>query len=180
MMRTFRNHLARFRGTDEGEGGNATIEFCLLFPLFIGIFASTFEAGLLNTRHAMLERATDLAVRELRLGFDTTPTYEELRASICNYAGVIPDCDTALHIELEAISTEDWAMRTGQVQCIDRDEEITPAVTFNPGSLNELMLVTVCAVFSPMVPTTGLGLKLPKVNSTDYALIAMSAFVNEP
>ena len=42
------------------------------------------------------------------------------------------------------------------------------------------MLVTVCAVFSPMVPTTGLGLKLPKVNSTDYALIAMSAFVNEP
>ena len=162
------------------EDGTATVEFVILFPVFIGIFASAFEAGLLSTRHAMLIRATDLAVRDLRLGVDNTPTHEELKNSICNYAGVIPECDQALHLELEPVSKDNWAFRTGQVQCIDRDDDITPVVNVDPGADNELMLITVCAVFEPMVPTTGLGLKLPKVNASDYALIAMSAFVNEP
>ncbi|WP_172293574.1 TadE/TadG family type IV pilus assembly protein [Pseudoruegeria sp. HB172150] len=169
--------LARLR---RDESGSTTIEFCILFPVFIAIFGSSFEAGLLNTRHAMLERATDLAVRELRLGEDPTPTFEELRANICNYAAIIPDCDEALHVELETISTDTWQFRTGDVQCVDREEEITPAVQFNAGTINELMLVTVCAVFETMIPTTGLGLKLPKVSGNDYALIAKSAFVNEP
>lgn len=169
--------LRRFR---KQEDGNATIEFVILFPLFIGIVASTFEAGILNTRHAMLERAVDLAVRELRLGLDATPTHDELRATICNYAGVIQDCNEALHIELERVSTTTWNFRTGDIQCVDRDEEISPVVNFNGGTLNDLMLITVCAAVSPMVPTTGLGLHLPRINSSDYALIAMSAFVNEP
>jgi len=44
-----------------------------------------------------------------------------------------------------------------------------------------MMLITACAVFKPMVPTTGLGLKLPRVNGgDDYAVVSMSAFVNEP
>ncbi len=177
MIRRLKSVVSRFR---RDEKGALTIEFCLLFPLFIGIFGSTFEAGLMNTRHALLERAVDLAVRDLRLGVDATPTHEELVASICNFAAVIPDCDTALHIELEPVSTTTWQFRTGQVQCIDRDEEISPVINFNGGIQNELMLITACAVFRPMFPTTGLGLAMPKVNATDYALVAMSAFVNEP
>lgn len=173
FLRSLRDRFAR-------EDGNATIEFVILFPLFIGVFASSFEAGLLSTRHALLDRGVDLAVRDLRLGVDPSPTFEELKASICNYSGVIPDCDTALNLELEQIDKSDWQFRTGQVQCIDRDEEITPVVNFTPGAQHEMMLITVCAVIQPMVPVTGLGLKLPKVNTTDYALIVMSAFVNEP
>jgi len=169
--------LRRFR---RSETGNATIEFCILFPLFIGVFASTFEAGLLNTRHAMLERALDMAVRELRLGIDKTPTHGELISTVCNYAGVIPDCNEALHIELEPISTATWDVREGAVQCIDRENQITPVVNFAGGGINEMMLVTACAVFRPMVPTTGLGLALPKIGGNEYALIAMSTFVNEP
>ncbi|MEM6322878.1 MAG: TadE/TadG family type IV pilus assembly protein [Pseudomonadota bacterium] len=177
MIYRVTQYLRRFR---KREDGSATIEFVLLFPLFIGIVASTFEAGILNTRHAMLERAVDLAVRDLRLGIDPTPTFEELRSSICNYAGVIPECDKALHVELERVSPDNFNFRTGQVQCVDRDEDIEPVLNFQPGALNDLMLITVCAAVSPMVPTTGLGLALPKINSTDYALIAMSAFVTEP
>ncbi|MDJ0827254.1 MAG: pilus assembly protein [Rhodobacter sp.] len=176
MIRILRDLAARLSRDD----GNATIEFVILFPLFIGVFASAFEAGLMSTRHAMLDRATDLAVRDLRLGIDPTPTHAELKSAVCNYAGVIPNCDEALHIELEAVSKETWYFRTGQVQCIDRDEGIEPVVNFTPGIDNEMMLITVCAVIEPMVPITGLGLKLPKVNESDYALITMSAFVNEP
>ena len=176
-MRRILTHIRERFGR---EDGSATIEFVLLFPLFLGIFASAYEAGLLSTRQAMLIRATDLAVRDLRLGVDSTPTHEELKNSICNYAGVIPNCDEALHVELEPVSTTTWSFRTGQVQCVDRDEDITPVVNVDEGGDNEVMLITVCAVIEPMIPVTGLGLKLPKVNESDYAIIAMSAFVNEP
>lgn len=177
MIGRFANRLKQFWRREDGV---SSIEFVILFPIYISVFGSAFEAGLLNTRYAMLERAVDLAVRDLRLGVDPTPTHAELVSSICNYAGVIPDCDNALHVELENISTTDWTFRTGAVQCVDRDENIKPVVNFTGGGLNALMLVTVCAAIEPMVPISALGMKLPKINSTDYALVAMSAFVNEP
>ncbi len=177
LLQTLRRRLARRLGR---EDGGATIEFCVLFPLFIFVFGSGLEAGLMNSRHAMLERAVDLAVRDLRLGRDPTPTYGELKSAICNYAGVIPECDKSLHLELEKISTADWSFRTGKVQCIDREQEITPKVSFTGGGFNDMMLVTVCAVFRPIFPNSGLGRSLPRVGKDDYALIATSAFVNEP
>jgi hypothetical protein len=176
MMQRLRHLLARLRRND----GNATIEFVILFPLFIGMFGSAFEAGLMTMRHVMLERATDEVIRNLRLGRGGTPTHDTLKSDICNIAGIIPDCDTTLHIELERIPAGTWNYRTGQVQCIDRDEEIEPAVNFVTGGSNDLMLVTVCAVVRPMVPMTGFALYLPRVNTSDYALVTMSAFVNEP
>ncbi len=169
--------LRRFLGR---EDGNATIEFALLFPVFFGLFASSFEAAYVTMRQVMLERATDIVVRNVRLGIGGTPTFASLKADICNTAGIIPDCMDSLHIELERVG-DDWTMRTGQVQCVDRDEEIVPDISFTQGDDNDLMLMTVCAVFEPMVPTTGLGLKLPKVNDgTYYALVAITAFANEP
>lgn len=162
------------------EDGNATIEFVILFPVFISVFGSAFEAGLLTTRQVMLERATEIAVREVRLGSDAVETSDDLKRYICNLAGVIPDCMDALLIELSPVSTETWNMRTGATACIDRDEDIVPVVEYTQGGSNELMLVRACAVVTPFSPMTGLGLKLPKVNASDYGLIATSAFVNEP
>ena len=173
--------INRLRGLCRAENGSSTIEFVILFPFFILIFTSAFEASILTTRQVMLDRGVDLAVRELRLGIGDTPTHDQLKAKICNYAGLIPNCDNSLHIELEKVSTDDFAMRTGQVQCVDRDQDIVPAQSFTPGTKNDLMLVTVCAVFRPLNPTSGLGLKLPKVNGGSYyGLVSMSAFVNEP
>ncbi|MDJ0627548.1 MAG: TadE/TadG family type IV pilus assembly protein [Rhodobacter sp.] len=162
------------------EDGNATIEFVVLFPVFIAIFGSAFEAGLFSTRQALLERATDVAVRDLRLGDPGVANFDDLKARICNVAGVIPDCMGAVHIELAPVSTETWDMRLGATACIDRDEDITPVVSFTQGGSNELMLVRVCAVVRPMSPFTPLGLKMPKINTSDYALVSAAVFVNEP
>ncbi len=172
--------LGTFLRRSRREDGNATIEFCFLFPFFIMIFASSFEAAYVTMRQVMLDRATDIVVRNVRLGIGGTPTHATLKADICNTAGIIPDCMNNLHIELERVDNS-WTMRTGAVQCVDRDEDIVPNILFNPGADNDLMLMTVCAVFEPMVPTTGLGLKLPKVNGgTYYALVSITAFANEP
>jgi hypothetical protein len=177
-MRTLLRRLPRFL---RRQDGNATIEFCIWFPFFIAMFGSAFEASLISTRQVMLAGAVDRTVRDLQLGNLGSPSHDELKSIICNLAGVIPNCDTALHIELERISKLDFAFRQGQVQCVDLDEETEPALNFENGTTNDLMLITVCAAFRPMVPITGLGLKLPKINGgTHYGLTAFSAFVVEP
>jgi Flp pilus assembly protein TadG len=68
------------------EAGTASVEFVIIVPVFLAIFMSAFESGLLTLRHAMLERAVDISVRNLRLGLWANPTPELLRDSICQQA----------------------------------------------------------------------------------------------
>ncbi|MCP3971517.1 MAG: pilus assembly protein [Rhodobacteraceae bacterium] len=170
--------LRRFAARDDG---NATIEFCFWFPFFFMITVSAIEVSLLTTRQSLLVSAVDRTVRDLQLGNLGSPDHDELKTIICNHAGFIPDCTNALHIELERISTADFAFREGTVQCVDMDEETEPVMSFTNGTTNDLMLMTVCAAVHPMVPTTGMGMKLATINGgSHYAIVAFSAYVVEP
>ena len=166
------------------EDGTATIEFVLFFPLFLTVFMSAFESGLLMTRQVMLERAMDLSIRNLRLGlWDdplNPPTVVMLKQEICDWATVIPDCMDALMMELRPVSTATWTPLDPNITCVNRSEVIQPVVEFNVGVENEMMLVRACAVFDPIFPLTGMGLNLPLDPSGGYQLAATSAFVNEP
>lgn len=164
------------------EEGSATIEFCIWFPFFLGLVGSSFEASLIATRQVMLSGSVDRTVRELQLGILGNPTHTELKTILCNRAGFIPNCLSAMHIEMERISTDNWTFRTGDVKCVDLDNENEPALNYaGGGQANDLMLITVCAAFKPMMPITGLGLKLPKIQGgTHYGLVAFSAYVVEP
>jgi hypothetical protein len=153
----------------------------ILFPLFIYVLSSAFDASLMTTRQAMLTGAVDRTVRDLQLGNLGSPTVAELKAHICNLAGVIPECSARLAIEMERVSKSTWNFRTGRVECVDVEEDTSPALTFQNGSSNDLMLLTVCAAARPIVPNTGLGLRMPKINGGQYyGIIAMSAYVVEP
>ena len=59
-------------------------------------------------------------------------------------------------------------------------EDVQPVLEFTSGMDHDVMLVRACAVFDPMFPTTGLGLRLPKDETGAYSLVASSAFVVEP
>ena len=144
------------------------------------LLVSSFEVGMANLRNTMLERATDFAVRDVRLGAGTPPTHESLKLDICNNAGIIPDCMNRVQIELNRVDTSTWATLANSAQCIDRSSNIEPVIQFVPGQQNDLMLVRVCVVFDPFFPTFGLGLIMPKNAAGDYALVANSAFVIEP
>lgn len=163
------------------EDGSATIEFCIWFPLFILMFGSAFEASLITMRQVMMVGAVDRTVRELQLGNLGNPSPTELKRTICDLTRVIPDCMSSLSIEMERVSTANFAFRTGAVQCVDRDEETEPALNYATGGSNDLMLLTVCAAVRPLMPTSGLGLKLPKINGGSYyGVTAFSAYVVEP
>lgn len=184
MIRTFgriSRALARFA---RGSSGTASVEFAILFPPIFFLFASGIEAGLLMTRNVMLERSVDLAVRDLRLGTPTPPSYEELREQICQQMLLDQNfsCLDNLQVELQPVSSETWSPLNGDARCINREEEINPVdnTVYETGVNNDFMLVRVCIQVNPLLPNYALGAMLDSDGNNGYSLVATSAFVNEP
>jgi hypothetical protein len=173
--------LRRFRREDRGV---ASLEFVVAVPVFLMIFMASFESAMLMTRFVMLERGVDITVRELRLGGFSNPQHQVLKEAICSHTVMFEDCENTLMLELRTVNTASWQSLDNSADCVDRapDAPIQPLSDLSVGLENEMMLVRACAVFEPMFPLTGIGLKLPRVRegSSDYGLVATSAFVNEP
>ncbi len=189
MMRVYkglRNRLARFRAD---ESGMSTLEFVLVFPIFLAMFLMTYENGMISTRHVMLEHGVDIAVREVRIGQLRPPiTRDVLRERICVHSRIIPDCENQVQIEFERRNLRAWTPFNGPVRCIDRGDASEQTMTFTQGGNNELVIVRVCARFDPVLPVMGdlslIGTAI-RSNSTSaaagsYALVTTSAFVVEP
>jgi hypothetical protein len=189
MIRLFRRTTRAFGRED----GNATVEFVIVLPILFSIFMMSFEAGLLMMRSVLLERATDITMRELRTGNIPNPTLANLKTEICNRTVIINDCETSISIFLEPISQVTWAFPAGGTQCVDRDiaGDIDPSTEPDIGSQNELMLVRVCVLQRAIFPTLGLGddrafvglgesLVEQDPGYGEYGLVVTSTFVNEP
>lgn len=164
------------------ERGAASVEFVIVFPFFVGVFLSAFDVAMMNFRAVMLERATDIAVRDIRLSSGAQLNYDQVKADICKEAVMIPDCANSLMVELQPIDTDlpNWNGLQNRAQCVNRRGNIQPLVKFQNGQPNELMLIRICAVVDPMFPGIGVGRTMPKDASGGYQVIASSAFVNEP
>lgn len=176
---------ARFRSD---ERGTATLEFVLVFPIFVMFFLMMYENGMLSLRHVMLERGVDLTVRDVRIGrLSQDVTRDQLRARICQQASIIPDCLNQLQLELIRRDVRSWTNIDEAYRCIDRGASTQPATTFTPGGNNELIVLKVCARFDPLMvgPLALLGTAIRTQNSGSaaggsYALMTTSAFVVEP
>ncbi|WP_102108258.1 TadE/TadG family type IV pilus assembly protein [Oceaniglobus roseus] len=180
-MKRLLNALARpFRRFTRNEDGGPTIEFIILVTPVVWMMMSGAEAGLLNLRHVMLERGTDIATRAVRLSPSTPPTHEQIKQMICDQALLLPDCMNSVMVELRAVPRSSWTTISADAECVDRSDEIKPITRYIPGQPSELMLVRACFKASPIFPTTGLGLMMPKDAAGQYAAISTSAFVNEP
>lgn len=169
--------LRRFHRT---EDGSATIEFVIIFPAFFTFFLSTFELGMLETRHVMLDRGLDMAVRQVRLGMLNPVTHENFKQEICDNAAIIPDCMNQMKLEMIAVDPRAWVSIPAAADCVDREDDSIALREFTPGASNQLMFLRACALFDPYFPTTGLGASLPRVSAGAYGLISMSSFVIEP
>lgn len=171
-------HLLRFwlRNT-----GTATVEFVIALPLVLAMLFSSVDFGAVMLRQVFLDRAVDLAVREVRLGNVPSSGIDSLRALICQRTVLISDCTSSLTIELRPIDTNTWAGLDTPVQCINRSANIAPTLTFNPSAGNQdLMLVRVCASVDPFLRITGLVMGLGTETGGDLRLVSIGAFTNEP
>lgn len=177
MIRLFSNALRRF---GRREDGTAAIEFAMTVPLLMMIFMASFESGFLMIRSIMLEQSVDMTMRELRLGHLPLATAATLKDEICSRSVILTNCEDNITIEMRRINTTSWNLPTNNVACMDRVEDIEPAVVFDQGQQNDVMLVRVCVVQDAMFPTTGVGLGLPKDAQGGYGLITTTAFSIEP
>ena len=166
----------------EDESGTSTVEFVIIFPLFMTIFFASFETGFMMVRNVMLERGVDFAVRELRLGTPTPPTFDEFKETVCDRAVIIPDCMNVVQVQLEPVDMDTWGPLDERPRCIDVESTIEPidATNYVAGRNNQLMLVRVCALFEPLFPSTGFGAMIRYNDQGDFALVATTAYVNEP
>lgn len=162
------------------ERASATVEFAILMPVFILILLSTFEMGMLMTRHTMLDRGLDLAVRQVRLGTLANASHEQLVAAICAGIPVMRNCTRDLRLEMRRVTPRAPALDDAPPTCVNRDDPGAPPPSSVMGGRNELILLRACALFDPMFPATGLGASLPRQSGGAYALIATSSYVIEP
>ncbi len=169
--------LRRFH---RSQDGSSTIEFVIMFPVIFTFFLSTFELGMLETRHVMLDRGLDIAVRAIRLGQIEPVTHDSFKQAVCRAAAIIPDCMNQVKLEMVAVNPRAWVSMAPRADCVDRNDPGVPLREFTPGVSNQLMLIRACALFDPYFPTTGLGASLPRASGGAYGLISLSSFVIEP
>lgn len=188
MMLKVARHRSRGRGLIARlfrrglrQEGSATIEFVIVFPVFIVMFLNVFEIGLYMTEDVMLNHGVNVAVRALRLSAgDSTITHVDVRKKICDNALVLEDCNNRLKIELVQIDPDTWTMPDPNADCIDTNSDVTPVVNFSTGNDGSIMFLRACLLADPFFPGTGLAAAMPKDDAGYYQLIATSAFANEP
>lgn len=173
---SFRAALARFR---RAEGGASTVEFVVAFPLVLSLLLMSIDAGITQLRQTFLHRAVDISIREVRLG--RVSEAESMKSLICARTSMLPSCLQNITVEMQPIDTGTFAGLKDPVRCVDREQEITPAVTFNPGSGGqELMLVRVCVAADPFIRLNAFISQMPVNQAGQYVLVSNGVFVNEP
>jgi len=173
-----RASLSRLTGFSKDETGSAVVPFALWSPVLIGLILSTVELGTVTVRHTVLERSLDVAVRDVRLG--NTSDHAGLKQTICDQAGALPDCMERLHLELLPLDMWAYTAPSRTADCVDTTEQVTPNRNFTHGGSNEMMLVRACYKYRPITPAGTLSSSLAKDENGYTALVATSAFVNEP
>jgi len=172
--------LHRLRHFVRDEQGTATAEFALMVPLFFSLFLIGVDAGQLKIRQVMLDRALDIAIRDLRLGTLQQPTLAQLRSRVCANTAIFANCETDLLIELRPVNTATWVLPADPPACIDRSATINPVTTITGGGSNEMMIVRACMIVDPIFPTTPWALQLPLDANGGFQMFSLSSFVNEP
>ena len=138
MKRRINTFLTRFR---RDESGSATIEFVFYFSVLFMILAAAVELATINLRHAMLERAVEVSVRDIRLNTGDIPSYQEVHSRICEEAAVLVDCSLNLKLEMKQVDPQNFASLPEAPDCVNAVEEPRPVRQFEPGQDNDLMLM---------------------------------------
>lgn len=177
MIRALAAYLARIRAE---EDGNASVEFFVVFPVFVMLMLMSVELGFLTLRHTMLERGMDIAVREIRLGTGAAPQHDDIKTLICDNARFIRNCDTQLRLEMRPADIRNFGALDAAADCTDVAQPSNPVRDFTAGQENQLMLLRACYRFDPIFPDDLLGQALTKDANGQAAIVAMTAFVQEP
>ena len=172
-------------GPGQAERGGATVEFVILLPAFLIVFISSVEASLLLVRQVMLERAVDLAIREVRLSTGSVVTQNHVRSRICERARILPDCAASLVVEMTEVAAPAYALPDAAAPCVNKATSVMPPAGFVGNRPGALIMLRACYAMSPMIPGSSLAmtraLASHLVNDEDGSIrmVTASAFMVE-
>jgi len=173
---TPRSLLSRFR---RSELGSATLEFTIVVPVVFMMLFSSIDYGVVMLRQVFLDRAVEMTAREVRLGH--VSSFTDFRDRVCGRTILLNNCAQTIAIEMRVVDPANTAGMVQQAQCVNRREEIAPLLEFTPGGgLQELMLVRVCVAADPFLRLTGIVMGMSELPTGGHAVIARTAWVNEP
>lgn len=163
------------------EDGSATVEFVVLFPIIFALFVTSVDFSVQMLRQVFLDRAMDLAMRDIRLGSALVNTPDRLKERICSNAALTPNCLQTITVELRPLSATEFAALDPRARCVDRAQNLHPVLSFTPGAGGqELMMVRACTVSNPFIVSNGFVFGSPRGPDDDYMSVSLSVFVNEP
>lgn len=172
-----RTVLDLFRADD----GTATVEFVILFPLMFAMFLTSTDFSVMMLRQIFLDRALDIAVRQVRLGNVPPDGIQGFQDAICRNTILTPSCIDTITVEMRPISPAEFSALDPTVQCVNREEEFHPVLDFNPGGGGqELMLIRACTVSNPFIAANGWIFGGPRGPDDDFMSVSIAVFVNEP
>jgi len=148
------------------------------------ILTSSIEMGMITVRQTLLERGLDIAMREVRVGTGANYTHDEVLGMICNGAAVFDDCEENLRLEMIPNDPRAYTKLPNTVDCVQHgaggNEPLNPVRSFTAGQSNELVIVRACMLYDPIFPTSQLALQRTTDQNGKSALVAVSAFTQEP
>lgn len=185
--------LSRLR---RNQDGLTSVEVLVSLPVILALTIFGYELGLALVRHTMLERATDVVVRDVRIGKIAAGDYDTIRGRICEKARIIPEC--AQRLKLEVMVTDpyaEWSGMAKNLDCVTLAKEQTEGgvkiVTtggtprsFDAASGNQLVVMRSCVAIQPFSGTGVLARAMtqdtPKDQPLAYNLTSITSYVMEP
>jgi Flp pilus assembly protein TadG len=141
--------LRKAKTLSKQDSGAAAIEFAILALPFIILFVGILEVCLCFFYENTLVRGMEVAVREVRLG--TNFDLNTFKTSVCNGAGVIPDCENALQVQL--IETNAFTPVDAHAVC-DENGSNTSSIVGNIATAETIVTAVGCFkwhLFTPLM-----------------------------
>ena len=178
--------LLKKGGVKAAQAGAATVEFVIVFPVFMIAFYWLFDTGWIAFQVVQLDRGVELTTRELMVS-DVTETmtdseaHEYLKGRVCDQT-IIRDCRENLILEIRQF--DDFTTRSAaNLACVNRTDEIEPKYTADAGnctSEDEIVIFRACLLVDLLMPP---ALSMYDGTATSDGALEVrstSAFVNEP
>lgn len=174
--------LARFRHDESGAVTIPTLPW-IVFYLFLTFGA--IEMSIMIMKQTLFDRGVALTARIMQLGLDSKPDEETLKKTICSNLVFISNCMDKLSVETFSVDQSDWSSTlTGKaLNCETSSDNTTPPPSnVEYGTDDQMMLMRACVRVRPMMEASPFAKALTAAWpwGDEYALVATTAFVNEP
>ena len=167
--------MRRFR---RDRSGASMVEFALIAGLFLFLIFAVLDIALIYWATFELENATNDAARLIRTGqVQKGPPMgaATFKSQICAKTSILWDCSGKLQVNVEGFSAFG---DVAPVDPFDADGELKQNFAFQPGSGEDIVLVTAFYEWQPFSLFPGLALS--NMSNGNLLLRAALTFKNEP